>query len=125
MLGYFTEIDIKKKVVRTVFGKQINTFVFDEQKFPPVEAMKVSAEHAHGLMLEFLRGLADFAEHREEIWDKLTAVMLEDPKYFAEHRQEIQDKLTAEVLTHYARSKQCIRHAWCRFPDGYDGDCRC
>ena len=47
MLGYTTEVDLKRKYVRTRFGKETRTFCFDEVRFPLVEALKVAAEDAH------------------------------------------------------------------------------
>ena len=47
MLGYLTEIDLKRQTVITTFRGETRTFVFNYGTFPLVEALKVSAEDAH------------------------------------------------------------------------------
>ena len=68
MLSYITEIDLKRKEVRVVLGKDSETFVFDEDKFPLLEAMKVSAEFMHNKLVEFLSKLVQKVEDCDLIY---------------------------------------------------------
>ena len=51
---YETAIDCVAGEARLTFLGKVNTFVFDDEKFPLVEAMKVSAEFAHNQLQALL-----------------------------------------------------------------------
>jgi len=69
MLGFTTEIDLKRHEVRTTFGKTVRTFAFDDDKFLLVEALKVAAEDINNQVLQLLQAMLDHVERikREDL----------------------------------------------------------
>lgn len=61
MIGYLTEIDLKKKEIRTMFCKRTSTFAFDDVRVTMEEALVLSAQFMAGEILQLLKdALAHF-----------------------------------------------------------------
>src|SRR5688572_23540654 len=65
VIAYTTEIDLKNKLVRTIFRGDINTFVYDDSRFSLEDALKVAAEHFAVQLKDLLRSWLEHAERLE------------------------------------------------------------
>ncbi len=65
MIGYTTEVDLKQRLVRTTFRKEVRTFSFNDSTFPLLEALKVASEDFVNQLCEMLQDALERAESRQ------------------------------------------------------------